>query len=275
MTIIVSVMGRKGGGGKTTMAKNLAAGAARRKLKTILIDSDSQHNAYDGLGIDVPAYDGLRTLVMEDTAEWADLLLNVPASFTGMDCPDFFVLPTSDGQREIDERSDTPTRLYYRCQELEGFIDVVIVDTSPGATQTHTGWYYSSTAVVMPILCDIDSALSPEKTIRYLEDARRAGAFAGYPPARILGILPNALDKKESVQVANNGFIQGRYHERYHVFEPLYKKTAWKQAAQNRKSIYAQAETGSDEERRLARAALREFEPIMQAVLDLVEAGVS
>lgn len=275
MTIIVSVMGRKGGLGKSTIAKNLAAGAARAGLRTILIDADSQHNAYDGLGINVPAYDGLKTLIEDDTAEWADLLLSVPKEFTGMDCPAFHVLPTADGQIAIEGRADTPTRLYYRCQELDGFIDVVIVDTGPGATQVHVGWYYASTALIMPVLCDIDSALSPEKTIRYLEDARRAGDFAGYPPARILGIVPNVLDKKESVQVANEGFIRGRYHERFEVFAPMHKKTAWKQTAQNRKSIYAQAENGSDEERKLARLALKEFQPIMNAVLDLVKAGVS
>lgn len=275
MTIIISVMGRKGGLGKTTIAKNLAAGAARAGLRTILMDADSQHNAYDGLGIGLPAYDGLKTLIEDDTAEWADLLLSVPSAFTGMECPAFHVLPTADGQMAIDAREDTPTRLYGRCQELDGFIDVVIVDTSPGNTQTHVGWYYASTAIVLPALCDIDSALSPEKTIAYLEEARQAGEFAGYPPARILGIVPNVLDKKESVQVANSGFISGRYHERYHVFDPLHKKTAWKQAAQNRKSIYAQAEHGSDEERKLARLALKEFQPIMNAVLDLVKAGVS
>jgi chromosome partitioning protein len=271
MTVIISVMGRKGGIGKSTIAKNLAAGAARAGLRTILVDADTQHNAYDGLGIDTPAYDGLRTLVQDDTAEWADLLLSVPASFTGMDCPAFHVLPTADGQIAIDEDPATPTRLYNRFQELTGYIDMVIVDTSPGITQVHAGLYYASTAVLLPALCDIDSALSPEKTIAYLEAARRAGEFAGYPPARILGIVPNALDPSELVQSVNSGFIKGRYHERYRVFEPLAKKTVWRQAAQLRKSMYALADDGEYAERKAARAALREFQPVMDAVLALAQ----
>lgn len=272
MTTIISVMGRKGGTGKTTLAKNLAAGSARAGLRTILIDADSQHNAFDGVGIDPPAYDGLRTLVLDDVAEWSDLLLSVPASFTGMDCPAFHVLPTADGQIDIDEHSDTPTRLYARFQELSGYIDMVIVDTSPGITQVHAGLYYASTAVLLPALCDIDSALSPEKTIAYLEAARIAGEFAGYPPASILGIVPNALDSSEIVQQVNSGFIRGRYHERYRVFDPLSKKTVWKQAAQLRKSIYALADDGLYSERKAARAAVREFTPIMDAVLALAKA---
>lgn len=272
MTIVLSIMGRKGGIGKTVLAKNIAAGAARAGKRTILMDADSQHNAYDGLGIKLPATDSLRALLLDEEREWSDLLLSVPASFTGQECPAFYVLPTADGQIDIDEDPQTPTRLYDRLQEIEGYIDLVVVDTSPGITQMHVGLYYASTAILLPALCDIDSALSPEKTIGYLEAARQAGAFAGYPPAQILGIVPNALDKKELVQMANAGFIQGRYHERYRVFDPLYKKTAWKQAAQNRMSIYALAENGTDEERPPARRALKEFQPIMDAVLNLVKA---
>lgn len=275
MTTIVSVMGRKGGLGKTTIAKNLAAGAARAGLRVIGIDADTQHHFYDGLGINVPAYDGLKTLIEDDTAEWADLLLSVPASFTGMDCPAFHVLPTADGQRGIEEDKTTPTRMYYRLQELHDFIDLVIVDCGPGISQVIVGLYYASTAVILPALCDIDSALSPEKTIQYLKDAQAKGEFKGYPPARVLGIVPNALDITENVQVANEGFIRGRYHERYKVFPAMLKKTAWRQAAQNRMSIYAMTRSKDPAERRLARAALKEFQPIMNAVLDLVKAGVS
>lgn len=275
MTVIISVMGRKGGIGKSTISKNLAAGAARAGLRTVLIDADSQHNAYDGLGIGVPAYDGLKTLIEDDTAEWADLLLSVPSRFTGIDCPAFHVLPTSDGQMSIDDDPTTPTRLYYRFQELHDYIDMVIVDTGPGISQVTVGLYYASTAVVLPALCDIDSALSPEKTIQYLEQARAKGEFAGYPPASILGIVPNALDTNENVQIANEGFIRGRYHQRFHVFPPMLKKTAWKQAAQNRMSIYAMTRSKDPAERKLARHALKEFQPIMNAVLDLVTAGVS
>lgn len=275
MTTIVSVMGRKGGIGKSTIAKNLAAGAARAGLKTILIDADSQHNAYDGLGINMPAYDSLRTLIQDDTTEWSDLLLSVPSAFSGMETAAFYVLPTADGQIAIEEDKTTPTRLYNRIQELHDYIDVAIVDTSPGITQVHVGLYYASTALILPALCDIDSALSPEKTIGYLEDARRAGEFAGYPPARILGIAPNVLDIKETVQLANSGFIQGRYHERYHVFAPMLKKTVWKQAAQERKSIYAMAEDKDPSIRRAAKAAIRQFDPILQAVLDMAKAAVS
>lgn len=272
MTTIISVMGRKGGITKSTIAKNLAAGAARAGLRTILIDADSQHNAYDGLGIAAPAYDGLKALVEDDTADWSDLLLSVPASFTGMETTAFHVLPTADGQIAIDERKDTPTRLYNRLQELTGYIDIVIVDTGPGATNVHVGLYYASTAILLPALCDIDSALSPEKTIGYLEQARRAGEFAGYPPARILGIVPNMLDASEIVQQVNSGFIKGRYHERYPVFAPISKKTVWKQAAQLRRSIYALADDGLYSERKAARLARNEFEPIMRAALDLMKA---
>jgi chromosome partitioning protein len=51
MTTVFSVANQKGGVGKTTTAVNLAAGFARLKIPTLLIDLDSQANATSALGL--------------------------------------------------------------------------------------------------------------------------------------------------------------------------------------------------------------------------------
>ena len=56
----ISVIARKGGSGKTTVALHLAIAAHRARLKTLLVDADSQGSATEVLK--VRGQDGPRTL---------------------------------------------------------------------------------------------------------------------------------------------------------------------------------------------------------------------
>ena len=47
---IFAIANQKGGVGKTTTAVNLAAGLARRRIRTVLVDMDQQASATSALG---------------------------------------------------------------------------------------------------------------------------------------------------------------------------------------------------------------------------------
>ncbi|HRF59144.1 MAG TPA: AAA family ATPase [Fimbriimonadaceae bacterium] len=63
------VVNQKGGVGKTTTAVNLAAGLARRGVRTLLIDCDPQGNATTGLGIDKTHAESTLYEVLSQAAE--------------------------------------------------------------------------------------------------------------------------------------------------------------------------------------------------------------
>ena len=59
----ISIMNHKGGTGKTTSTINIGAGLAKKGLKVLLMDIDSQANLTEGLGIreaEVSVYDSIR-----------------------------------------------------------------------------------------------------------------------------------------------------------------------------------------------------------------------
>lgn len=262
MTIIVSVMGRKGGITKTTLAKNIADECSRQGYTTALVDADSQGNASDG--VSAASQDAFRALILGEI-EWNDALIPVSAAFTGDERDNLFIVPSFDGQVDIEARNDTPTLIYERFQEVRGYLDIIICDCSPALTNVHTGLFFASDYVLLPTTCEYDSIISVGKTMDYLFN--QAALVSDLPPAQILGIVPNRLNVNERVQQVNSGFVKGVYHEKYTVFRPLRDLGVWRKASQMKMSIHAMMEHGIYAERRDARIAYSEFLPVAQAVI--------
>jgi chromosome partitioning protein len=267
-TQIIAVMGRKGGITKTTVAANLAAGCTRAGLRTVLVDADGQANACRMVGVE-PA-PGFFHLILGDQ-EFRAVLRPVPEKFIGA-AGECFILPSDDSQRQVEQHPETATRIYERFHELDGWADVVIVDTSPGITEVHAGFYYAADYLVMPTTLEALSLGSLQSTLAYLAEAQKRGATAGYPAAKILGILPNRFMASEKVEQSNVGFLKGRYGEKLPVFDAIRNLTVWKQAGQLKQSIYAYAPKDDYSAKRQARSAANEFAPVLTAVLSLFPA---
>ncbi len=274
MTVKISVLGRKGGVGKTTIAKTLADGCAKQGLSTLLIDADGQGNASTGMKIN--KHDAFYQLIMED-AEWNDVIMQVPSEHLETD--KLFLVSASDAQMRVENYHPSvpgdltiTDRIYQRFAELDGAFDVVVVDTSPSINQVNSALYYATDYALLPVLCEKDPILGLNSTINYLEEAERFGQESNIPAIQILGIIPNMYSRRETVQSTNLGYIRGRYHE-YHTFDPIDKKTIWKQASQLAVSIY-NVDTNMLE-RRDQKTAIKQFKPILDRVIQLAHAEVS
>lgn len=267
MTIIVSVMGRKGGITKTTLAKNIADETSRQGYSTALVDADSQGNASDGLS--VPSVDAFRALILGEI-EWNEALVEVPAKFTGGQRDNLWAVPSYDGQVDIETRQDTPDLIYNCFQDVRGYVDVVVCDCSPALTNVHTGLFFASDFILLPFTCDYDSVMAVERTLNYLNG--KAAEQSQYPAGQVLGIVPNKLEAREKVQQTNSRWIIKSYPE-LHVFQPIRDLGVWRRASQLKVSIHTMMQSKYYQERVDAQAAYNEFLPVANAVIEAMKGG--
>jgi cellulose biosynthesis protein BcsQ len=266
---VFSVLGFKGGITKTSLAVNLAAGFARSGLRTVLLDMDAQANSTTIMR--AKAAPGIYNLILADH-EFKDVVQIVSPKFCGMDCP-LFLVPSNPSQSLVDKNDATPSLICERIEELDGWADVVVIDTSPGATETHAGVYYASDFVILPTTLQMFSLQSLAMTISFLANAAEKGRGKGYEPGAVLGIAPNCFSTNARVEQSNFGYVRGKYDDHYNVFPAMRKLTVWDQAAQLRQSIFAYEPADDYNTRRQAKAAVHEFNAIMQAAL--IEVGVA
>lgn len=267
---IVEVAGQKGGGTKTTCAVNLAAGCARAGLRVLLVESDGQGSA--SLSVGVEPYDGFYELVMQG-AQWEAVIADVPATFHGHGT--LHLVSAWAEQHRVERWADAPTAIYNRFNEPfpRRRYDVIVVDTSPGHTEVHAGLLYTADYILLPTLCEKLAIEGLEATLMHWDDARHAGEQASDPisVAKILGVIPNRFKAKADVQQANYAVLNKRFRGEYGLplFDPIRDLTVWQQASQMRRSIYTH-DMGTNYSREQARAAAREFQPVVDAVIEVV-----
>jgi chromosome partitioning protein len=264
MTLILSLLARKGGVGKSTIAVNLAAECALRGLFTVLVETDGQGNASEHMG--VTPHDGFSELVLGGR-NWQDVLLPVPQTFTGKKV-DLFLVSAADLTREVEESPATVARLVKALGALRGWADVVIIDTAPSINSVHVAAYYASDYVILPTLCELDSINSLSKTLRYLEAADVAGK-GELTAAKVLGIVPNRYSRGSKVSQLNYGMVLGRFAHEQRVFDPIHEGQVWAYA--RAQSCCVSAFKPSDSQRESRRIARRDFAPIVESVMQLME----
>lgn len=262
---VIMVGGRKGGVTKSECARNLAAAFQRMGRRTVLIDADGQGNATERMG--AAPYAGFYGWIGQD-AELADVLTPIKPQFAASDGGDLWIIGGNDATAAIEHDKETPARIIERVDELKAWADVVIVDTSPGISEIHNGFYFASDLVLLPTLCEISSVQSLRSTLAYIENAQKFGAQSGRPVAQVVGIAPNRY-KNETVQNVNFGILQGRYEGKLEIFQPIHEATVWNKAANANRSIYAMLDWKHDDRalvRAQARVAVRQFQPIVDAL---------
>ena len=144
----IAVVNQKGGSAKTTTALCLAVGMARRGLRTVLIDADSQSNAsmtmLDGAAIDPPTLGN----VLLDQVDAAEAIR--PTRVGGLD-----VLPAdtqlADVALLLADGLGREHRLRNALDSLAGRYDAAIVDCPPQTSLVVVNVLAAVAELVVPI----------------------------------------------------------------------------------------------------------------------------
>lgn len=180
---VISVTGGKGGVGKTHLVANLAVLAARRGLRTVVIDADT------GLASVHVLFGLSANLHVGDVLEGADLdeaLLQTPHGPS--------VLPAASGERSLTFLAESQ-QLSLRgvWDELAERFDVVLIDCPPGMGRDALFAAASAERIVL--------VATPEPTS--LSDAAAlAQALQEHTGARIVDVVVNGTRSERQGQLA-------------------------------------------------------------------------
>ncbi len=230
--LIVAVANQKGGVGKTTTAVNLAAGLARRGLRTLLVDLDIQGSASATLGAspEEGQVDVARVL-LEDGRSLDDAVvpsriehLSVAPAGEQMALVDLHLASAYGRERVFERALRGPV-----CQGM----DVILVDTAPYLGLLTINALVAAHKVLIPVSCEYLPMLGLKLLGDTLEKLRdRAGAKAD-----VLGYVLTLVDRRERITAEVEDLLRGRFVDA--VFKTVIRaNTHHKAAPSHRRTIF-------------------------------------
>lgn len=235
---IITLSNEKGGVGKTTMATHIAAGFAIRGQRVLVLDTDAQANATTGMGLEEEP--GFYDLLVRK-ASWNNVLRVIPPEIyeppnqpaSGM----LAILPGNHETQTIGQKIDDAYAIKKRLMQLEGSIDIVIIDTSPTPSLLHGAIYLATDAIVYPTTCEAFSLRGLVKTTANLKNFSDMRVDAGGKAIQTLGILPTMF-RPSTVEHSEN---LNDLHQQYpgYVWDPIKLRITWSEASMLRRPVFS------------------------------------
>ncbi|MFG2681787.1 ParA family protein [Streptomyces sp. NPDC048392] len=185
----IAIAIHKGGVGKTTTAKNLAAALAQAGRSTLLVDLDEQANATKGLGVDPTAVAvTLNDLFVNPELDPVSAVLGTDVDGLHLIAghPDLSRTETGMALQRTDPTAPDPIEaLKGILADLDARFDYIVMDTPPSLNYMTINALAAADELVIPAAA---SAYSEDGLARTIEAYERAVATYN-PTLRLRGIL--------------------------------------------------------------------------------------
>jgi len=233
---VITFLNEKGGVGKTTLANHIAAGLAINGLRVVLIDADAQDaNGSSQMRIKGRGFYAL--LVQGE--EWRDCLQTPPdAAWNAGDAKGTLaILPSNIETRTIPMNVSDVFELKERLTELEGHIDVVIIDTSPTPSLLHSMIYLASDYMVYPTQAEMPSLRGIGSSFIHMTKMNKTRAAVGLAETQLLGVQPMMYRGQTIAHQHGLGMIKKQFKTK--AWLPISDRIVWAEAGYTQQTLFA------------------------------------
>lgn len=216
----IAFINYKGGVGKTSLIVNTAASLAKRGLRVLLFDFDTQSNASiwllklerwnkinaGGVGSIYSIYDPgtvrVKDLIIKDVVEGKDGEKLLP----GLDLvPTSFNLVDLEGEYKPDPKRPSYHIFQEQLAEVENNYDVILFDCPPNILRASQNGIFVAHEIYVPSNPDalslIGFTLLVEKLMRFQQTSASFRTTAMGPAAQVYGIIFNSIKANTDIEV--------------------------------------------------------------------------
>lgn len=216
----IAFLNYKGGVGKTSLIVNTAASLARRGMRVLLLDFDTQSNASIWLlkldrwnkintattgslySIYDPGVQRLRDIIIKDVVEGKEGEKLLP----GLDlAPTTFNLVDLEGEYKPDPKRPSYVIFQEQLAEVENDYDFILFDCPPNVLRASQNGVFCAGEIYVPSNPDalslIGFTLLVEKMLRFQQASASFRTTAMGPAAQVYGIVFNSIKANTDIEV--------------------------------------------------------------------------
>lgn len=234
---IITLLNEKGGVGKTTTATHLAAGLAIRGHRVVLVDTDPQGHATVTLGN--KKMPGFYDLMVRD-ADFSDVARVVSPEIYEIPGEQvkgqLYLVPSNVETRNVSNSIDEAMAIKWKLEELENYVDFVIIDTSPTPSLLHGSIYLATDGILYPVTPEYLSFDGFIQSIRHRRQADKRREMEGMKSVFMMGIIPTMVRPRTIEHSDNMKELQAQFKNK--VWPQITLRTIWGQASRMHKLVW-------------------------------------